>query len=100
MDLTNLKSALPDHAKDLKLNVSTVLTPEGAPGLNEQQILATALAAAVAARNAVLLREIEAETAAKLEPAQANAARAASRCRACAPPRSAVSTCRPTPGTS
>jgi alkyl hydroperoxide reductase subunit D len=54
-----------------------VLTPEGAPGLNAQQIPSPALAAAVAARNAVLLREIEAESAAKLEPAQANAARAA-----------------------
>jgi alkyl hydroperoxide reductase subunit D len=77
MDLTNLKNAIPDHAKDLKLNVSTVLTPEGAPGLSEQQILATALAAAVAARNAELSSEIEAQTADKLEPAQANAARAA-----------------------
>ena len=77
MDLTRLKNAVPEHAKDLRLNISAVLTPEGAPGLNEQQILATALAAAAAARNAELLREIEALTAERIEPAQANAARAA-----------------------
>ena len=59
MDLTQLKSLIPDHAKDLKLNLSTVLTPEGAPGLTATQIAATALASAIASRNPTLLREIE-----------------------------------------
>jgi alkyl hydroperoxide reductase subunit D len=77
MDLTPLKNLIPEHAKDLKLNLSTVLTTEGAPGLTEQQLLATALAAAVAARNPALLREIEALVVPKLAAAQVTAARAA-----------------------
>jgi alkyl hydroperoxide reductase subunit D len=44
MDLSNLKSLIPEHAKDLRLNVGNVLSREGAPGLTEPQILATALA--------------------------------------------------------
>ena len=77
MDLTQLKNLLPEHAKDLKLNLSTVLSSEGAPGLAEQQILATALASAIAARNPTLLREIEALVVPKLDPAQVTAARGA-----------------------
>jgi alkyl hydroperoxide reductase subunit D len=77
MDLTNIKNLIPEHAKDLRLNVATVLSAEGAPGLTETQILATALASSIAARNPTLLREIEALVVAKLEPAQLNAARAA-----------------------
>ena len=77
MDLTNIKSLIPEHAKDLRLNISSVLSPEGAPGLSREQILGTALASAVAVRNAPLLREIESVTVAALGPAQAQAARAA-----------------------
>jgi alkyl hydroperoxide reductase subunit D len=77
MDLTNLKNAIPDYARDLKLNLTTVLSAPGAPGLAEHQILATALAASIAARNPTLLREIEAAVVPKLDPAQAAAARAA-----------------------
>ena len=77
MDLTNLKNSIPEHAKDLRLNVGAVLSAEGAPGLNEHQILATALASAIAARNPELLREIESLALPRLDAAQANAARAA-----------------------
>ncbi len=77
MDLTTIKNLIPDYAKDLRLNVASVLSPEGAPGLTEAQIVATALASAVAARNPVLLREVEALAAAKLDAAQTHAARAA-----------------------
>lgn len=77
MDLTNIKNMIPEHAKDLKLNLSTVLNPEGAPGLGREQILATALACAIAARNERLLREIEGLVAEELEEAQLDAARAA-----------------------
>jgi alkyl hydroperoxide reductase subunit D len=77
MDLTNLKNLIPEHTKDLKLNVATVLSAEGAPGLSEQQILGVALAAAVAARNPTLLREIETVVEPKLDAAQLSAARAA-----------------------
>ncbi len=77
MDLSNIKDLVPDHAKDLKLNLTSILTPEGAPGLSQEQILATALACAVASRNATLLAEFEALTEGNLDEAQRNAARAA-----------------------
>jgi alkyl hydroperoxide reductase subunit D len=77
MDLTNLKSLIPEHAKDLRLNIASVLSLEGAPGLTEQQILGVALASAIAARNQTLLREIEAVVTGRLDAAQINAARVA-----------------------
>ena len=33
-NLANLRDALPEYARDLKLNLGSVLTVEGAPGLN------------------------------------------------------------------
>ena len=39
-----LKDRIPDYAKDLRLNLSSVLTPQGAPGLTEPQLWMTALA--------------------------------------------------------
>jgi len=77
MDFTTLKNQIPEHAKDLRLNLSTVLSAEGAPGLNERQIAGVALASAVAARNPALLAAIEAQAATTLDGAHLNAARAA-----------------------
>jgi len=77
MDLTTIKNLIPEHAKDLRLNIATVLSSEGAPGLSETQILATAVASSIAARNSALLREVETLAAAKLDAAQLHAARAA-----------------------
>ncbi len=77
MDLTTLKNRIPDYARDLKLNLSSVLSTDGAPGLTETQILATALAAAIASRNETLTADIERVVTAKLDAAQVNAARAA-----------------------
>ena len=77
MDVSSIKSLVPDHAKDLKLNLSSVLTTEGAPGLSQEQIFATALACAVASRNETLLREFTAAAADSLDEAQQSAARAA-----------------------
>jgi lipoyl-dependent peroxiredoxin subunit D len=72
-----LRDRIPDYAKDLRLNIGSVLTPQGAPGLTEAQIWMTALASAIAARNPALVRLVEAEAAARLQPAEAEAARAA-----------------------
>ncbi|MFO7286290.1 MAG: carboxymuconolactone decarboxylase family protein [Gammaproteobacteria bacterium] len=77
MDLTRIKDLIPEHARDLKLNLSTVLTPEGAPGLTREQILGTALASAIASRNPVLREAIEAAVVPEIGEAQAKAARAA-----------------------
>jgi len=75
--LDSIRDAIPDYARDLKLNLGSVLSAAGAPGLTEQQIWSVALAAAIAARNLPLARDIEALAAAQLSPAQINAARAA-----------------------
>lgn len=77
MDLTAVKNLIPEYAKDLKLNLSSVLNPEGSPGLSQEQILATALACAIAARNDVLTREIEALVEDELDESQVQAAKAA-----------------------
>lgn len=74
MTLDDIKGMLPDYAKDLKLNISNVLSSNT---LTAQQIWGTALASAIASRNEVLTRVIAAEATAKLEPAAFTAAKAA-----------------------
>lgn len=59
MSLDTIKNAFPEYAKDIKLNFSTVLTEMGAPGLDEKQIAAIAVAAAVASRYKPLTQVIE-----------------------------------------
>jgi len=76
--LEGLREALPGYARDLALNLGTVLTPAGAPGLSERQIWAVALAAAVASRNAAFSRELQALAAEHLDAAHVSAAHAAS----------------------
>lgn len=76
MSIQNLKERLPEYAKDLKLNLSSVL--KTGQGLNEQQVWGTALASAIASRNAQVLREIAEEAAPNLsEDAQRGAKLAA-----------------------
>jgi len=74
MTLETVRAALPDYARDLKLNLSSVLS---VPTLTEQQIWGTALASAIAARNPALLLAVEAEATAHLAPAAVSAAKAA-----------------------
>ncbi|MGH8234805.1 MAG: carboxymuconolactone decarboxylase family protein [Rhodanobacteraceae bacterium] len=54
MYLNELKSQLPGYAKDLRLNLDSVLTEGGAPGLTQKQIALVALASAIASRHAPL----------------------------------------------
>src|ERR1700677_3558966 len=75
--LDTLRDALPDHARDLKLNLGSVLSPAGAPGLTERQIWAVALGAAEASRNAAFATAIGELAAAHLDTAYINGARAA-----------------------
>lgn len=51
MNIDKIKNELPDFAKDIKLNLSMVLSPEGALGLDIKQIACIALASAYATRN-------------------------------------------------
>lgn len=77
MTLDHVKERIPDYARDLKLNLSSVLTPQGAPGLTERQIAAIALATAIAARNVELTQAIEDWAKSQLDEANVTAARAA-----------------------
>ena len=75
--LDTIRDSLPDYARDLRLNLGSVLTATGAPGLTERQIWAVAVAAAIASRHVPLTRDLEALASAHLSPADLNAARAA-----------------------
>ncbi|HEY0939157.1 MAG TPA: carboxymuconolactone decarboxylase family protein [Steroidobacter sp.] len=77
MSLETIRDQLPDYARDLKLNIGSVLTPQGAPGLSEKQIAAVALSTAIAARNPQFTQAIEAWAKAYLDDAYVNGARAA-----------------------
>ncbi len=60
MSVENLKAALPEYAKDLKLNLGSITR---STELNEQQLWGTLLACAAATRNAQVMTEIGAEAA-------------------------------------
>ena len=77
MSLDGIRDRIPDYARDLKLNLGSVLTPEGAPGLNATQIWSIALATAIAARNVRFAREIELLAATHLDDAHIRAAKSA-----------------------
>ena len=74
MSLDSLKQALPDYAKDLKLNLSSLANE---PALTEQQRAGTFVAAALASRNASVTRALVAAFAPPLSPEALAAAKAA-----------------------
>ncbi len=71
MSIENIREALPEYAKDLKLNLSSIAR---STVLNEQQLWGTLLAAAAATRSATTLREIGEEAADTLSAEAYNAA--------------------------
>jgi lipoyl-dependent peroxiredoxin subunit D len=75
--LDTIRDAIPDYARDLKLNLGSVLATTGAPGLTEKQIWAIALASAIASRNNAFTRDIESLAAAHLDASYITGARAA-----------------------
>jgi len=77
MNIDQIRDALPDYARDLKLNLGTVLTTTGAPGLTEKQIWSIALASAIAARNTGFARDIEAQARSHLADLEVEGAKAA-----------------------
>ncbi|MFF7650222.1 alkyl hydroperoxide reductase [Streptomyces sp. NPDC007983] len=74
MALDTLKSALPDYAKDLKLNLGSVI---GNSELPQQQLWGTVLACAIASRSPQVLTELEPEAKANLSPEAYTAAKSA-----------------------
>lgn len=77
MSLAELKETLPDFARDIKLNLESVLTEEGAPGLTREQIHGIALASAYAAQDQRLIDMILSESVGVLTPQAVEAAKAA-----------------------
>jgi alkyl hydroperoxide reductase subunit D len=75
--LDAIRDSLPDYARDLRLNLGSVLQPSGAPGLTEKQIWGVAVASAIASRNVGFAKQIEALAAAHLDEAYLTASRAA-----------------------
>ncbi|OBJ48941.1 alkyl hydroperoxide reductase [Mycobacterium sp. 1423905.2] len=71
MSVENLKAALPEYAKDLKLNLGSITR---STVLSEEQLWGTLLASAAATRNAQVLSEIAAEAGDYLSAEAYNAA--------------------------
>ena len=74
MSIESLKNRLPDYARDLKLNLSSLASEVG---LTEQQRAGTFVASALASRNAEVSEAILAEFGPKLSPEALAAAKSA-----------------------
>lgn len=77
MNIEDLRSALPEFAKDIKLNLSSVLSESDTPDLSQQQIASIALATAYATRNATVIAATTQFASDHLSAAEINAAKAA-----------------------
>ena len=77
MSLSELKAAIPDYAKDLRLNLDSVLSEGGAPGLSAKQIGLIALASAMASRYAPLTSALATEAARSASAEELSGARTA-----------------------
>lgn len=77
MSISQFKDNLKDYARDIRLNLETVLTEEGSPGLSLQQIRSIALACAFATKNISISDAFLADPEFVLEDASKEAARAA-----------------------
>lgn len=58
MNLDAIKDSLPDYAKDIRLNLSNVMSEEGSIGLEKRQIYGTALASAYACQYQPLIQAV------------------------------------------
>ncbi len=74
MSIETLKNRLPEYAKDLKLNLSSLA---GEAALSEQQRAGTFVASALASRNAEVTASLLAEFGPRLSPEALTAAKAA-----------------------
>jgi lipoyl-dependent peroxiredoxin subunit D len=72
-----LRDEIPDYAKDLKLNLGSVLGTAGAGGLTDRQIWMVAVASAIASRNDVFAHRLEALSRAVLDESALAGAKAA-----------------------
>lgn len=77
MGIQELKSKIGDYAKDIRINLGNILTEEGAPGLNLNQIYGVALSCAYQTRNHELISAIENEALEKTSAEERQAAKSA-----------------------
>lgn len=77
MSIEQLRNSLQDYAKDTKLNLSKVLSEEGAEGLTLKQVHSIALASSYATKEKSVVEAITTEVTGTLEAAEINAAKAA-----------------------
>lgn len=77
MSIEDLKNKLPEFAKDIKLNLTSVLTEEGAIDLGQKQIYLVALSVAYTLKNPVLTQAIMDDASAILTDDYIHAAKAA-----------------------
>ncbi|MFM9447267.1 alkyl hydroperoxide reductase [Streptomyces acidiscabies] len=74
MSLDTLKSRIPDYAKDLRLNLSSVIANSELP---QQRLWGTVLATAIASRSPIVLRELAPDAREMLSPEAYRAAKSA-----------------------
>lgn len=74
MSIESIKSIMPDYAKDIKLNLSSLVNDET---LSQQQLWGTFLASALAGRNLFIIAEIMEEASEHLSVEAIEAAKAA-----------------------
>lgn len=74
MTIETLKNKIPDYAKDIKLNLSSIVRDET---LNEQQLWGTLLSSALATKNADVIEAIYAEASEHLSNEAITAAKSA-----------------------
>ena len=77
MTLEQLRATIPAYAKDLRLNLESVLAESGAPGLSAQQLAMVAVASAIASRHEPLTRAVVAWAQGTLDERALEASRAA-----------------------
>ena len=77
MTLDNIRNRIPDYARDLRLNLGSVTTTQGAPDLTEKQIWGSVLTAAISSRNTALAADLENVARGFLDDSEIEGARAA-----------------------
>tara|TARA_R110000868_G_scaffold189695_2_gene433098 strand:- start:146950 stop:147477 length:528 start_codon:yes stop_codon:yes gene_type:complete len=77
MSIQEIRSELGEFAKDIKLNLGSVLTEEGSEGLSESQIYGIALSCAYATKNEKLIKAMQEDAYDVLSEAEVNAAQGA-----------------------
>lgn len=78
MSIETLKDLVKDYGKDIRINLENVLSPEGAPGLNDNQIYGTFLASAYATKSEKLKELAESIVQGKLSSEEVEGVKAAS----------------------